>query len=154
MNSEEIDFTAEEAMEKAVVFLQTEYRSLRTGRASTALVENLKVDYYGSQTPLKQLANISAPEANLLVIRPFDVGGIKDIEKAILASPLGITPNSDGRLIRLLLPALSGERREQLVQQIKHMAEGARVSVRNARRDAHKHYTQAEKEKNPQRRRA
>lgn len=147
MTPEEIAFEAEEKMEKAVEFLRNEYRGLRTGRASIALVENIRVDYYGSQTPLKQLANISTPEANLVVIRPFDIASIKDIDKAILASPLGITPNSDGRVVRLAVPALSGERRGQLAQQVKQMAEQARVSVRNARRDANKHFDQSQKDK-------
>ena len=147
MQYEEVLFEAEEKMEKAVEFLNQEFRTIRTGRASIALVENIKVDYYGSSTPLKQMANISTPEANLVVIRPFDAASIKEIEKAIMASPLGITPNSDGRLIRLSVPPLSGERRQQLAQQIKQMAEQARVSVRNARRDANKNFDQAEKAK-------
>jgi ribosome recycling factor len=147
MSTEEIAFEAEEKMEKAVEFLRTEFRGLRTGRASTALVENLKVEYYGASTPLKQLANISAPEANLIVIKPFDTSCIKDIDKAILASPLGITPNSDNRIVRLVVPPLSGERRQQLAQQIKQMAEQARVSVRNARRDANKQLDQEQKDK-------
>ena len=147
MTGEEIQFESEEKMVKAVDFLRNEYRTVRTGRAATALVENIKVDYYGSQTPLKQLANLSAPEANLIVIRPFDVGSVKQIEKAIQTSPLGITPNTDGRIIRLVIPALSGERRGHLAQQVKQMAEQCRVNVRNARRDANKHYDQAEKDK-------
>ena len=147
MTYDEIIFEAEEKMEKDVDFLNQEFRSIRTGRASVALVENIKVDYYGSLTPLKQMANISTPEANLVVIRPFDAGSIKDIDKAIMASALGITPNSDGRLIRINVPPLSGERRQQLAQQVKQMAEQARVAVRNARRDANKHFDQAEKGK-------
>ena len=147
MDSAEISLAAEEKMEKAVEFLHSEFRTLRTGRASTSLVENLKVAYYGSQTPLKQLANLSTPEANLVVVKPFDTSALKDIEKAILASSLGITPNNDGRIIRLVIPALSGERRQQLAQQVKHIAEQARVSVRNTRRDANKHLDQAEKDK-------
>lgn len=147
MSSPEIAFEAEEKMEKAVDFLQNEYRTIRTGRASTALVENIRVDYYGSATPLKQLANLSTPETNLIVIRPFDVSVIKSIEKALLGSPLGITPNSDGRFIRLAIPQLSGERRHQLAQQVKQMAEQARVSVRNARRDANRQFDQAQKDK-------
>lgn len=147
MSSEEIMFEAEEKMEKAVEFLRSEFRTLRTGRSSTSLVESIKVEYYGSSTPLKQIANLSAPEANLIVIKPFDASSIKDIEKAIIASPLGITPNSDGRVIRLVVPPLSGERRQHLVQQVKQMAEQARVSIRNSRRDANKLIEQAEKDK-------
>jgi len=147
MTAEEILFDAEEKMDKAVDFLHTEYRTIRTGRASTALVENIKVDYYGSQTPLKQIANLSAPEPSLIVIRPFEASTIKDIDKALQQSSLGITPNNDGRIIRLAVPPLSGERRQQLAQQIKQMAEQARVGVRNLRRDANKHLDQAQKDK-------
>ncbi|MBN2212590.1 MAG: ribosome recycling factor [Sedimentisphaerales bacterium] len=147
MSYDDILLEAEESMDKAVDFLRSEYRTLRTGRASTALVEHIKVDYYGAPTPLKQLANLSAPEANLIVIKPFDASSLKDIEKAIIASSLGITPNTDGRVIRLSVPALSGERRQQLANQVKQMAEQARVSVRNTRRDANKHFDQAEKDK-------
>ena len=147
MTEDEIAFEAEELMEKAVTFLRNEFRTIRTGRASPAILDTIKVDYYDSPTPLKSLANISAPEPSLLVIKPFDTGSIKDIEKAILASPLGLTPNSDGRIIRLAVPPLSGERRQQLAQQIKQMAEQARVSIRNARRDANKHFDQAQKDK-------
>jgi ribosome recycling factor len=147
MNSEEITLEAETKMEKAVDFLRDEYRGIRTGRASTALVDNIKVEYYGSPTPLKQLANITAPEASLIIIKPFDTSIIKDIDKAILASSVGITPNSDGRIIRLAVPALSGERRGQLSQQVKQMAEQTRVSIRNLRRDANKHIDQEQKDK-------
>ena len=147
MDPEEIAFDAEEKMEKATEFLRQEYRTIRTGRASTALLENLRVDYYGSSSALKQIANLSAPEANLLVIRPFDVSSIKQIEKAIISSPLGITPNSDGRIIRLTIPPLSGERRRQLAQQVKQMAEQARVGVRGIRREANKLFDQEEKNK-------
>jgi len=147
MTDEEIICTAGEQMEKAVTFLRNELRTIRTGRASPAILDTIKVDYYGAATALKSLANISAPQANLLVIKPFDAAGLKDIEKAIIASPLGITPSSDGRIIRLAVPPLSGERRRQLAQQIKQLAEQARVSVRNVRRDANKHLDQAEKDK-------
>jgi len=147
MDKDEISLEAEERMDKAVDFLRNEYRTIRTGRASTALVENIKVDYYGSPTPLKQLANLSAPESNLIVIKPFDNSVIKDMEKAILGSPVGITPSSDGRIIRLVVPPLSGERRQQLAQQIKQMAEQARVSIRNIRRESNKQIEQAQKDK-------
>ena len=147
MSLEEISLEIEEKMSKAVTFLKSEYRTIRTGRASTALVDNIKVDYYGSATPLKQLANISTPEVSLIVVKPFDTSIIKAIEKAILASPIGITPNSDGRIIRLAVPALSGERREQLAQQIKQFAEQARVSIRNTRRDGNKQLDHEQKDK-------
>jgi ribosome recycling factor len=147
MMPDEIAFEAEELMEKAATFLRQEFRTIRTGRASPAIMDTIKVDYYGASTALKSLANISAPEANLIIIKPFDVGCMKDIEKAILASLLGLTPNNDGRVIRLAVPPLSGERRQQLAQQIKQMAEQARVSIRNARRDANKHLDQSQKDK-------
>jgi len=147
MSAEEISLEVEEKMEGAVNYLRNEFRTIRTGRASTALVENIKADYYGTSTPLKQMANLSTPESNLIVIKPFDTSVIKEIEKAIKATPLGIQPNTDGRVIRLQVPPLSGERRQQLVQQIKQMAEQARVNVRNARRDGNKQMDQAEKDK-------
>ena len=147
MTSEEILLDAEERMEKAFDFLVQEYRTIRTGRASTAIVENVRVEYYGSTTPLKQLANLSVPQANLIVIKPFDASIIKDIEKAIMASSVGITPSSDGRIIRMAGPPLSGERRQQLAQQIKQMSEHGRVSIRNIRRDANKHIDQSQKDK-------
>jgi ribosome recycling factor len=147
MTPEETAFEAEEKMEKTVEFLKAEYRAVRTGRASTALVEHIKIDYYGTQTPLNQLANISTPEATMIVVKPFDISAAKEIEKAILASSLGITPNNDGKLLRLAIPPLSGERRQQLAQTVKQMGEHARVSVRNARRDANKHLDQAQKDK-------
>ena len=147
MTSEEILLDAEERMEKAFDFLGQEYRTIRTGRASSAIVENVRIEYYGSTTPLKQLANLSVPQANLIVIKPFDASIIKDIEKAIKSSSIGITPSSDGRIIRLVVPPLSGERRQQLAQQIKQMSEQARVSIRNIRRDANKHIDQSQKDK-------
>ena len=147
MSVEEITFEAQEKMEKAVVFLRSEYRTIRTGRATPALVDTIKVEYYGSSTSLKDMATIAAPEANLIVIKPFDTSSIKDIEKALLASPLGITPNSDGRVVRLVVPPLSGERRQQLAQQIKQMAELGRVSIRNTRRDGNKALEKEQKDK-------
>ena len=147
MDIDGIAFEAEEKMEKAVTFLRNEFRTIRTGRASPALVDTIRVDYYGASTSLKELANLSAPEANLIVIKPFDPSSIKEIEKALISSSLGITPSSDGRIIRLVVPPLSGERRHQLAQQIKQMAEQARVNIRNARRDANKKLDQAQKDK-------
>jgi len=116
--------------------LQEEYKKVRTGRASTGLVENVKVDYYGSPTPIKQIAQIGVPEARLIVIRPFDPTSLQAIEKGILKSEIGITPASDGKVIRLVVPPLSEERRKHLVGQTKQMAEDARVAIRNVRRDA------------------
>jgi ribosome recycling factor len=147
MSSDEILFDAEERMEKAVTVLQDALRGLRTGRATPALVDSVRVEYYGSPTPLKQMANISAPEPSLIVIRPFDPTVLKDIEKAILASELGLTPMNDGKLIRLAIPPLSGERRKQLTTRVKDLAEEARVAIRNVRRDANKAADQAEKDK-------
>ena len=147
MPLDEIAFTAEEKMEKAAAYLASEFKGVRTGRATTGLVDHIKVEYYGSSTPLQQLATLSAPEANLIVIKPFDPTSIKDIERAILGSELGITPQSDKRVIRLVVPPLSGERRKQLANQVKQMTEEARISIRNIRRDANKHIDQEQKSK-------
>src|SRR5438874_9597001 len=125
-------------MEKAIEHLQHELRSIRTGRASPALVEDIRVDYYGSQTPLKSIASIQVPEATQLMIKPFSPQDMKAIEKAISDSKLGLTPHSDGRALYLKLPPLSQERRLQLVGQCKQAAEAAKIAIRNARRDANK----------------
>lgn len=127
---------AKEKMVKARDHLQSEFGSIRTGRASPVFVEKLKVDYYGSDVPLQQLAGFSVPEPRLLVISPYDKGAIKAIEKAIQASDLGITPSNDGALIRLAFPQLTAERRKEMVKIVKHRAEEARVAVRNVRRAA------------------
>ena len=123
-------------MAKARDHLQGEFGSIRTGRASPVFVEKLRVDYYGSEVPLQQLAGFSVPEPRLLVISPYDKNSIKAIEKAIQASDLGITPNNDGALIRLAFPQLTAERRKEMVKIVKHRAEEARVAVRNVRRSA------------------
>jgi len=135
---DEILFETEEKMEHAVEYLRSEFRGLRTGRASVGLVDHLKVDYYGTSTELRQLASIATPEATLIVIKPFDPASIKDIEKAIHASDLGIPPSVDGKVIRLSVPALSTERRQQIAAQIKKMAEQTRVAIRNSRREGNK----------------
>ena len=124
--------------EKAVEHLQHELRGLRTGRASPALVEDIRVDYYGSPTALKSIAQINVPEATQLMIKPFSPADMKAIEKAISDSKLGLTPHSDGRALYLKLPPLSQERRLQLVGQCKTHAEAAKIAIRNARRDANK----------------
>ncbi len=147
MTIDEILFDAEERMEKAVQVLTDSLRGLRTGRATPALVDSVRVEYYGSPTPLKQMANISAPEPSLIVIRPFDPTVLKEIEKAILTSELGLTPMNDGKLIRLAIPPLSTERRKQLTSRVKDLAEEARVAIRNVRRDANKAADQSEKDK-------
>jgi ribosome recycling factor len=134
-------------MEKAFEFLHSEFKSVRTGRASTGLVENIKVDYYGSPTPLKQLATLSVPESSMIVIKPFDPASIKEIEKAIKNSDLSIAPMSDGKIIRLNVPPLSGERRTHLASQVKQLGEQAKVSIRNIRRDANKKLDDAQKAK-------
>ena len=144
---DEIMLESEDRMDKALDHFKTELRMVRTGRASTALIENLRADYYGTPTPLKQLANLSTPEPALIVIKPFDASCIKDIERAIIASSVGLNPSSDGRIIRLNVPPLSGERRQQLANQIKQMAEAARVGIRNVRRDANKQIDQLQKDK-------
>ncbi len=125
-----------EKMGKAVAHAQAEFGSVRTGRASPALVERLKVDYYGSEVPLQQLAGFSVPEARLLVITPYDKGAMRSIEKAIQQSDLGINPGNDGQVIRLAFPPLTEERRKDMVRVVKHKAEEARVAVRNLRRAA------------------
>jgi ribosome recycling factor len=127
---------AREKMQKALEHLQSEFGAVRTGRATPALVERMKIDYYGSETPLQQLAGFQVPEARLLVISPYDKGSIKAIEKAIQNSDLGIQPSSDGSVIRLAFPPLTEERRKDLVKVVKHKAEEARIAVRNVRRSA------------------
>src|SRR5262245_29805754 len=147
MTIDEILFDAEERMEKAVTVLRDELRGLRTGRATPALVDTLRVEYYGSPTPLKQMAQISTPDPQQILIRPYDQGSLKDIEKAIRSSDLGMAPNNDGKMIRLTVPPMSGEQRQKMVARIKNSAEESKVSIRNVRRDANKHLDQAEKSK-------
>ena len=126
---------AEERMKKSISALEEEFSLLRTGRASASIFDKLRVDYYGSPTPLNQIANISVPEARLIVIQPFDRNSIGDIEKAILSSELGLNPGNDGKVIRINIPPLNEERRKELVKQAKSIAENAKVSIRNIRRD-------------------
>ncbi len=147
MDEDEILLDAEERMEKAVNVFVDDLSGLRTGRATPGLVDSIRVEYYGSQTPLKQIANISVPEPQQIVIRPFDNNTMNDIVKAIQSSDVGLAPMSDGRLIRLNVPALSTERRRQLVSRTKEFAEKARVAIRNIRRDANKHADSSQKEK-------
>src|SRR5438270_10598685 len=147
MTSDEILFDTEERMEKAINVLANEFRGLRTGRATPALVDSIRVEYYGSPTPLKQLAQISTPDPQQILIRPFDQGSLKDIEKAIRSSDLGMSPNNDGKMIRLSVPPMSGEQRQKMVARIKKAGEDAKVAIRNIRRDANKHFDQAEKDK-------
>lgn len=138
---------AESRMTGAARSLEEDLSGIRTGRASPALVERLPVEYYGTPTPLMQLATISAPEPRLLTIRPFDPASLKDIERAILASDLSLTPNNDGKMIRLNIPALTEERRHELVRLVRARAEEAKVAVRNVRRDVHNDLREFEREK-------
>src|SRR6266478_3653213 len=147
MTTEEILFDAEERMEKAVNVFRDELRGLRTGRATPALVDSLRVEYYGSLTPIKQLAQISTPDPQQILIRPFDQNCLKDVEKAIRSSDLGLSPNNDGKMIRLIVPPMSGEQRQKMVTRIKKLAEESKIAIRNVRRDANKHFDQAEKAK-------
>ena len=147
MDQDEILLDTEERMEKAVEVLQKQLQGIRTGRATTGLVDSIRVDYYGSPTPIKQLATVSVPEPQQIVIKPFDASSLSAIAKAIQASDTGLAPNSDGRLIRLNVPPLSTERRRQLVTRVKEFAEESRVAIRNVRRDGNKHADQAEKDK-------
>lgn len=147
MTPDEILVDVQERMEKAVSVFNEELRGLRTGRATPALVDSLKVEYYGSPTPLKVLAQINTPDPQQIVIRPNDPTSLKDIEKAIRGSELGLAPNSDGKIIRLQVPPMSGEQRKKLAGQIKKSAEAARVSCRNIRRDGNKQLDTEEKNK-------
>jgi ribosome recycling factor len=147
MTADEILLDTEERMEKAVKVFGDELRGLRTGRATPALVDSLRVEYYGSPTPIKQLANITTPDPQQIVIKPFDPSILKEIEKAIRSSDLGMAPNNDGKIIRMQVPPMSGEQRQKLVTRIKKSAEDARVSCRNIRRDGNKDFDVAEKSK-------
>jgi ribosome recycling factor len=138
-NSEMADLVIDDCkdkMQKAIAHLKGEFASVRTGRANSALVDKLKVDAYGSEVPIQQIAGFSVPEPRVLVINPYDKETIKGIERAIQGSDLGITPNNDGTVIRLVFPELTGERRRELVKVVKHRAEEGRVAVRNVRRQA------------------
>lgn len=138
---------AESRMKGAIAALEEDLAGIRTGRASPALIEKLPVDYYGTPTPLIQLASIGVPEPRSLLIRPFDASSLRAIERAILASDLGLTPNNDGKTIRLNLPPLTEERRRDLVKVVHNRVEEARVAVRNVRRDMIKELQEFEKEK-------
>ena len=138
---------AEEHMKKTIHAFEIDLRAYRTGRASPAIVEHLTVNYYDTPTPLQQLATITVPEAQVLMIRPFDAHSLKDIERAISASDLGLTPNNDGKVIRLIFPRLSEERRNDLIKQVHKRLEESRVSIRNVRRDNQDMLRDFEKEK-------
>lgn len=133
-------------MDKAISHLRDDLKGIRTGRATPALVESIRVDYYGSPTPLLQLAQISVPEPRQIAVRPFDRSVLGEIERAILKSDLGLQPNNDGKMIRLTLPPLSEEQRKKLAARVKELGEQARVSLRNIRRDGNKNIEQAKKD--------
>jgi ribosome recycling factor len=147
MNTDQIVKDCKDRMEKALDILRNELKGLRTGRASPALLDALRVEYYGSPTPIKQLASVSAPEPQQLLIKPFDANALKEIEKAIRGSDLGLSPDNDGKVIRLKIPAMSGEQRTKLAKKVKELAENAKVACRNVRRDANKHVETEEKAK-------
>ncbi len=147
MSAEDILMDSEERMEKSVDHLKSSLAGIRTGRANPGLVDSLRVDAYGSPTPMKQLASVGAPEPTQIVVRPYDPGTLKDIEKTILASGLGLTPQNDGKLIRINIPPLSTEVRKKLVARIKELSEEAKISIRNVRREGNKAAEQAEKDK-------
>ena len=146
MPIDEILFEAEEHMEKAIDHLKHEFRGLRTGRATTALVEYVKVDYYGERTDLRALASLTTPDAASILIKPFDPTSIKAIVRGLEEANLGINPQSDGKQVRMILPPLSGERRQQLVHKVKEASEQTRVALRNIRRDANKKVDAEEKD--------
>jgi len=147
MPTKEIVADTESKMKKALEILQGELKTIRSGRASTGLVENIKADFYGTPTPIKQMATLATPQMDMIVIKPFDPSSIKEIEKAIKASDLSIAPIVDGKIIRLNIPALSEERRGQLVQQAKHTGEQTKVTTRNIRREANKLLEKQQKDK-------
>lgn len=147
MPVDDICLEAMERMEKSVETLRQRLRTVRTGRASAGLVDGMRIEYYGALTPLGQIANVATPDPQLIVIRPYDPSVLKEIEKAIQASDLGITPQNDGKFIRLAVPALSEERRRQLASRVRDLGEEAKVAVRNVRRDANKEIDREQKDK-------
>ena len=146
MSKESVINDAKTRMKKAVDLLHHELKSVRTGQASTGLVENVRVDYYGSPTPINQVANISIPEPQLIVLKPFDPSIARDIEKAILAADVGLNPQSDGKVIRVPVPPLSEENRKKISHGIKDLGEQTKVALRNIRRDANKQLDDEKKE--------
>jgi len=146
MSADDILLDAEERMDKTVTVFADSLKGIRAGTANPGLVESIRVTYYGSQTPLRQLAQISVPDPQLIVIKPYDPSTIDEVIKAIQTSDIGINPQSDARVIRLVVPGLSEERRKQLAVRVKDMAEDARVAVRNIRRDANKALDKQEKD--------
>lgn len=147
MDIEETLLETEERMEKAVVSLDRDFAKLRTGRATTGLVDGIKAEYYGTSTPISQMASVAVPDSRTLTIQPWDKGGMAAIEKAILKSDLGLTPINDGKIIRISIPPLTEERRKDLVKVARKYGEEAKVAVRNVRRDANDSLKKAEKDK-------
>lgn len=147
MTGDDILLDVEDRMDKAIRKLKADLAGIRTGRANPGLVDSLRVEVYGSPTPIKQIAAVAAPEPNQIVIRPYDPGTLKDIEKAIQASDLGFNPQNDGRVIRLNVPPLSTEMRRKMVARVKELAEETKVALRNIRRDGNRDADQAEKSK-------
>ena len=143
--SNQVLTSAKERMEKSISSFSRELASIRAGRANAALLDRITVDYYGAPTPINQIAGISVPEARLLVLSPYDKSSLGDIEKAIMKSDIGITPTNDGSVIRLMIPALTEERRKELVKQVKAEAENVKIAVRNVRRDANDEAKKLEK---------
>ena len=138
MSYQGIQKEAKQRLEKAVKHLQDVLRTVRTSQASPALVENIRVDYYGTPTPISQLATISIPEPRQIVIKPFDASVLQDVSKAIMKSDLGINPQSDGKVLRLVMPQLSGEQRKKYASKVKELCEESRIAMRNTRRDLNK----------------
>ena len=132
-------------MEKTIEVMKHEFNTIRAGRANVAVLDKITVDYYGAPTPIQQIASVSTPEPRMLAIQPWDASALKLIEKAILASDLGINPTNDGKIIRLLFPQLTEERRRDLTKEVKNMAEGGKVAIRNIRRDAIDHFKKSQK---------
>ena len=147
MPANEITKDSEERMEKAIEVLKKNLGGIRTGRANPGLVDSLRVDVYGSPTPIKQVASVGAPEPTQIVIRPYDTGIIKEIEKAIVGSDLGFNPQSDGRVVRINIPPLSTDVRKKMVSRIKDLTEDSKIAIRNVRRDGNKLADQEEKDK-------
>lgn len=147
MDMDSVLLDAEERMEKAVAALNRDFGKLRTGRATTALVDGIKADYYGTATPIAQMASVAVPDSRTITIQPWDKGGMAAIEKAILKSDLGLTPINDGKLIRISIPPLTEERRRELVKVARKYGEDAKVAVRSVRRDANDSLKKAEKDK-------
>ena len=147
MDKDELLLDAEDRMEKALTALDRDYAKLRTGRATTSLVDDIKVDYYGTMTPIKQLASVAIPDSRTVTIQPWDRGAFSHVEKAILKSDLGLTPMNDGKLIRIAIPPLTEERRRELTKVAKKYTEDAKVAIRNVRRDVNDGLKKLEKDK-------